>query len=183
VVATGAWIAELVPKLAEQALPIRQVVAWYQPADGFAAQPQRMPCFLRDEGENGSYFGFPQIGVDGVKIGKHTHFREPIDPDLANPPVNEVDTDLLDEFAARRMPSVATTRIKAVTCRYTMLPSEDFLIGTLPGEPSIVVCSACSGHGFKFTSVIGEILADLALDGGTDLPIAPFSFLAHGLAA
>ncbi|MNT55028.1 Monomeric sarcosine oxidase [compost metagenome] len=77
------------------------------------------------------------------------------------------------------MPQVATTRVKSITCRYTMLPGEDFLIDLMPDDPAIVVCSACSGHGFKFTSVIGEILADLALDGGTDLPIAPFSFARH----
>ena len=54
VVATGSWIAELVPQLRRAAVPIRQVVAWYQPQDGFATQPQRMPCFLRDEGAEGS---------------------------------------------------------------------------------------------------------------------------------
>lgn len=182
IVATGAWITELVPSLAGKAVPIRQVVAWYRPRDGFAAQPARMPCFLRDEGEHGSYFGFPDIGPDGVKIGKHAHLREPIDPERPNPPVNDVDERLLDDFARRRMPAVASVRVRAVTCRYTMLPSEDFLIDHLPGAPSVVVCSACSGHGFKFTSVIGEILADLALEDGTDLPIEPFSFRAHDAA-
>ena len=179
IVSTGAWIAELVPELRDLAVPIKQVVAWYQPALGFLAQPERMPCFLSDEGDGGNWFGFPQIGTDGVKFGKHCHFREPIDPDQANPAVNEADTDILDAFAARRMPDVATTRIKSVTCRYTMLPGENFLIDLLPGDPNIVVCSACSGHGFKFATAIGDILADLALEGGTDLPIAPFSFARH----
>lgn len=179
IVATGAWIAELVPQLAHSAVPIRQVVSWYRPADGFAAQPHRMACFLRDDGENGHFFGFPALGADGVKIGRHCHFREPIDPNAPNRPVDRVDTDLLDDFAARRMPTLATTRLASTTCRYTMLPSEDFLIDLLPGDPGIVVCSACSGHGFKFTSVIGEILADLAIHGGTALPIGAFSFSRH----
>lgn len=179
VVATGAWIAELVPELATHAVPIRQVVAWYQPEDGFAAQPGRMPCFLRDEGENGSYFGFPAIGIDGVKIGRHAHFREPIDPIAANPPVNEADTALLDGFARTRLPKVASTRMRATTCRYTMLPSEDFLIDFSPAHRNVVVSSACSGHGFKFTSVIGEILSDLALDGGSALPTSLFTFERH----
>ena len=176
VVATGSWIAELVPQLKDHAVPIRQVVAWYQPRDGFVTQPQRMPVFLRDEGDDGSYFGFPVIGVDGVKIGRHAHFREPIDPNQPNPPVNDADTALLDAFIARRLPTAGGLRVNAITCRYTMLPSEDFLIDQLPGDPRIVVASPCSGHGFKFTSVIGEILADLALEGGTALPIAAFSF-------
>lgn len=178
IVATGAWIAELVPQLEAHAVPIRQVVAWYQPRDGFVTQPQRMPAFIRDEGDDGSYFGFPAIGVDGVKIGRHAHFREPIDPNQPNPPVNEADTALLDSFIAKRLPAADGLRVNAITCRYTMLPSEDFLIDLLPGDPRIVVASPCSGHGFKFTSVIGEILADLALEGGTGLPIDAFSFTA-----
>jgi sarcosine oxidase len=179
IVATGAWIAELVPQLKSHAQPIRQVVAWYQPKDGFVAEPKRMPCFLRDEGENGSFFGFPAIGIDGVKVGRHAHFREPIDPKAPNPPVNDTDTALLDSFVRERLPDAASFRVRATTCRYTMLPSEDFLIDRLPGQPNVVVSSACSGHGFKFTSVVGEILADLALQGESALPTALFSFDRH----
>ncbi|MGD9480199.1 N-methyl-L-tryptophan oxidase [Shinella sp. G-2] len=179
IVATGAWIAELVPELRPHAVPIRQVVAWYQPEDGFVAAPGRMPCFLRDEGENGSYFGFPAIGIDGVKIGRHAHFREPIDPTLANPPVNDADTALLDTFARKRLPMAASVRLRATTCRYTMLPSEDFLLDFSPSHRNVLVSSACSGHGFKFTSVVGEILSDLALDGGSRLPTSLFSFERH----
>jgi sarcosine oxidase len=179
IVATGAWIAELVPQLRSRAVPIRQVVAWYQPSDGFVAGPQRMPCFLRDDGEGGSYFGFPNIGIDGVKVGRHAHFREPIDPRAPNPPVNEADTALLDSFVRKRLPHAASMRARATTCRYTMLPSEDFLIDHVPGAPDVVVSSACSGHGFKFTSVIGELLADLALEGGSTLPHGLFSFARH----
>lgn len=178
IVATGSWIGELVPPLAAHAVPIKQVVSWYQPTDGFVTTPQRMPAFIRDEGDNGSFFGFPAIGVDGVKVGRHAHFREPIDPNQPNPPVNERDTDLLDTFIRHRLPLAAGLCVRSTTCRYTMLPSEDFLIDFLPGDGRIVVASPCSGHGFKFTSVVGEILADLALDGGTDLPIGAFSFAA-----
>ena len=116
----------------------------------------RRISFLRDEGDEGAYFGFPAIGVDGVKIGKHTHLLEPIDPNQPNPEVNGTDEELLDSFAAKRLPSVATVRMQAVICRYTMLPSEDFLIDHLPETPAIIVCSECSGHGFKFTSVIRD---------------------------
>lgn len=179
IVATGAWIAELVPQLRSHAQPIRQVVAWYQPKDGFVAEPRRMPCFLRDEGANGSFFGFPAIGIDGVKVGRHAHFREPIDPEAPNPAVNDTDTALLDRFVAKRLPDAASFRVRATTCRYTMLPSEDFLIDTVPGQPNVVVSSACSGHGFKFTSVVGEILADLALQGASALPTSLFSFEKH----
>ncbi|MFP5078015.1 N-methyl-L-tryptophan oxidase [Rhizobium sp. YIM 134829] len=178
IVATGPWISRLVPALRPHAVPIKQVVAWYQPEDGFLTVPGRMPSFIRDEGEEGSFFGFPVIGPDGYKVGRHLHLQEEIDPDQPNPPVNDVDLALIDDFIARRIPTGRGRRSRAVSCRYTMLPGETFLIDTMPGEKRIVVASPCSGHGFKFVSVIGEILADLAADGETGLPIAPFSFSA-----
>ncbi len=178
VVATGPWIADLVPELRAVAVPIRQVVAWYAPLDAAATAPGRMPVYLRDEGEAGSYFGFPALNGQGLKVGRHCHFNEPLDPDQPNAPVNGRDEALLDGFMAQNLPGVAGARLSATTCRYTMLPGENFLLDRLPSDPSIIVASPCSGHGFKFASVIGEILADLALRGGTDLPIDLFSFAA-----
>ncbi|BDA85262.1 N-methyltryptophan oxidase [Aureimonas sp. SA4125] len=178
IVATGPWIADLVPALAGIARPIRQVVAWYTPRDGVSATLGPMLPFLLDEAEGGSFFGVPALGPDGLKVGKHAHFMEPVDPDQSNPPVNEADLAMLDDFVARRIPVAVGQRRAAITCRYTMLPGEDFLLDHLPGEPRIVVASPCSGHGFKFASVVGEILADLAMNGGTSLPIDAFSFAA-----
>ncbi len=176
VVATGPWIAELVPSLKGVAKPIKQVVAWFQPRDSFATVLGRMPVFLRDEGEAGSFFGFPVIGRDGVKVGKHCHFFEEIDPDRPNPAVDDRDTAVLEDFVARRVPGAAGVRVATSTCRYTLLPGENFLLDLVPGETNIVAASPCSGHGYKFASVVGEILADLALDGGTALPVGLFSF-------
>lgn len=177
VVATGPWIAELVPRLAALAQPIRQVVAWYEPNDRVATALGAMPVFLRDAGSAGSYFGIPALGPDGVKVGKHAHFREPIgDPDRADGPANDRDTALLDDFIAHRLPLAAGRRLATATCRYTMLPGEDFLLDPLPDEPNVVVASPCSGHGYKFASVVGEILADLALEGGSRLPLDAFTF-------
>jgi sarcosine oxidase len=178
IVAAGSYIGGLIPEMKKYAVPIKQVVGWYQPRDGFVTAVGRMPSFLRDEGDGGSYFGFPALGPDGVKVGKHGHFFEPIDPERPNPPVNVADRAVIDAFMAKRLPAAAGNPTGYITCRYTMLPGEDFLIDFLPGDRSIILASPCSGHGFKFASVIGEILADLALTGETGLPIAPFSFAA-----
>lgn len=179
VVATGSWIAELVPRLRSIAVAIRQVVAWYEPNDAEATALGTMPVFLRDAGPIGSFFGFPSLDGAGVKVGKHAHFREPIlDPDAPNAAVNEADLALLDDFIARRLPGGAGPRLDTATCRYTMLPGDDFLLDHLPGEPSVIVASPCSGHGYKFASVVGEILADLAQDGGSRLPLDAFGFAA-----
>ena len=176
VVATGPWISELVPELKAIAQPIRQVVSWYQPLDGFRTLPGRMASFLLDEDDDGSFFGFPAIGRDGVKVGRHCHFREPIDPDGVDQLPNAADAALLDGFVARRLGGAVGARVRSTTCRYTMLPSEDFLIDFLPSDARIIVASPCSGHGFKFTSVVGEMLCEMALDGDTQLPRHAFSF-------
>lgn len=179
VVATGPWIAELVPSLKKIATPIRQVIAWYRPKIAETTALGTMPVFLRDAGKAGSFFGVPALNADGVKIGKHCHFHEPIeDPDAFNAPVNDADLALLDGFVEQRLPDAAGTRLASDTCRYTMLPGEDFLLDRLPGEPRLVVASPCSGHGFKFASVIGEILADLADEGGSEISLPAFSFSA-----
>ena len=178
IVATGSYIADLVPDLAGLAAPIRQVVGWYHPRDALATALGRMPVFLRGESPAGSFFGFPAIGPEGVKVGKHAHLHEAIDPEQPNPPVNEADRALLHEFITRRLPAAAGSPSGYVTCRYTMLPGEDFLIDVLPSDPNIIVASPCSGHGFKFASVVGEILADLATNGQTALSISAFSFAA-----
>ncbi|MGN6552018.1 MAG: N-methyl-L-tryptophan oxidase [Pararhizobium sp.] len=176
IVATGSWIADLVPRLRGVANPIRQVVGWFAPCGGFDVSPRAMPAYLRDVGD-GSYFGFPLLGPDGLKFGRHAHFMEPVVPDEPNAPVNETDRMLLEGFRRDYLPAAGESRAYD-TCRYTMLPGEDFLIDAMPGEPSIIVASPCSGHGFKFVSVVGEILADLALDGGTARPVSAFSFAA-----
>ena len=177
IVAAGSYTAGLVPELQGLAVPIKQVVGWYPARDQLTTALGRMPGFLVDEGEDGTYFGFPDLG-EGVKVGKHGHFFEEIDPELPNPPVNAADRDATATFMARRVPGVVPVGLRYVTCRYTMLPGEDFLLDHLPGNRQIIVASPCSGHGFKFASVVGEILADLALDGGTSLPIELFSFAA-----
>ena len=76
------------------------------------------------------------------------------------------------EWVRRRLPLADGPRREAKACLYTMSPDSHFLIDAVPDHPNVVFASACSGHGFKFASVVGEILADLALQGRTDQPIA-----------
>jgi len=178
IVTAGSYVAGLVPALAGYARPIKQVVGWYPSRNGLATAVGRMPCYLVDEDEGGTFFGFPDLG-EGAKVGKHGHFFEEIDPEQPNPPVNDADRAATEQFMARRLPGVVPQGTRFITCRYTMLPNDNFLIDFVPGERNVLVASPCSGHGFKFASVIGEILADMALDGGTTLPIFRFSFASH----
>jgi len=177
IVTAGSYVAGLVPELKPYAMPIKQVVGWFDARPAAKAALGSMPVFIVDEGGGMSFFGFPDLGR-GVKIGKHAHLMTGIDPEAPNPPVTAEDREVLADFMRRRMPGVDPSGNGFVTCRYTMLPESDFLIDFLPGEPRVIVASPCSGHGFKFASVIGEVLADLAIEGATTLPIERLSWAA-----
>jgi sarcosine oxidase len=166
IVAAGAWIGQLIPALASLAEPERQVLAWFQPLQPEWFTPDRFPVFNLSV-PAGRYYGFPVYGVPGFKIGRYHHLEERIDPDRFDREPHLADEAALREATERYFPDAAGTTMALRTCIFTNTPDEHFIVDRLPGLPQVVVASPCSGHGFKFASVIGEILADLALDGGT----------------
>ena len=166
VVAAGAWIGKLVPDLAPLARPERQVLAWFQPLRPERFTPATFPVFNLTVPE-GRYYGFPVWGVPGFKIGRYHHLGEQVDPDDFDREPHLADETLLREATERYFPDAAGTTMALRSCMFTNTPDEHFVLDTLPGLPQVVVASPCSGHGFKFAPVIGEILADLALEGGT----------------
>jgi sarcosine oxidase len=166
VVAAGPWTRKLVPVLANRAMPERQVVAWLQPLAPERFTPERFPVFLIDV-EEGSYYGFPAYEGHGFKFGWYHHFHEPIDPDEPDRSTRPDDEAALRAFAQRYFPDGAGPTQRLMACIFTNTPDEHFVLDRLPGAPQVSVAAACSGHGYKFASVVGEIMADLAIDGGT----------------
>ena len=123
--------------------------------------------FVADVPE-GHYYGFPTYEVPGFKLGKFHHLGETGDPaDLRHEPTRE-DERLLREFVESYAPAAAGPTMRLSTCMFTNTPDGDFLLDVHPDHANVVVGAGFSGHGFKFASVVGEILADLALDGDTD---------------
>jgi sarcosine oxidase len=120
------------------------------------------------------HYGFPMSPAGTVKIAKHHHRDETIDPDDPPRPVSGHDEALIRAMIENHVPAANGPLVAAKTCVYTMTPDHDFLIDRMPGAPNIIIASPCSGHGFKFAPVIGEILADLATDGGTEHDISRF---------
>jgi len=173
IVTAGAWTKSLLPELALPLRVTREVMAWFAPhaplaTDGF-------PVFIL-ESRHGMHYGIPpQPGGDGgIKIAKHHHRDETVDPDTCDRAVTAADEALIRPVIAEHLPTANGRMLAAKTCLYTMTPDSDFLIDRLPGAPAIIVASPCSGHGFKFAPVIGEILADLATTGGTRHDISRF---------
>ena len=106
------------------------------------------------------FYGIPEVG-HGVKVAR-THAGRIVDPDDVGRAVTEEDVAPVSGFIERRLKSLGREPIESTTCIYTNTPDLNFALGTLPSERRAIVVSACSGHGFKFASVMGEIVADLA---------------------
>jgi sarcosine oxidase len=174
IVALGPWIKTLLPDLPVPIRITRQVLAWFAPRDPALVAPARLPVFLI-QSRHGIHYGFPPFGAGTVKIAKHHHRDEAIDPETYSRTITSEDEDLIRAALAEHLPAANGPLIEAKTCLYTMTPDGDFLIDRLFGAPQIVIASPCSGHGFKFAPAIGEILADLATTGGTPHDISRFS--------
>jgi len=173
VVTAGAWAAKLVPNVATYAIPERQVLGWFQPERPELFTPERFPVFGIWT-EEGRYYGFPNYSVPGFKIGKSHHLFQKVDPDTMDREVHPEDEEVLRRFTSRYFPLAAGELLDRKTCIYTNTPDEQFMIGVLPDQPQVSVAAGFSGHGFKFASVIGEIMADLAQNGVTNYDIELF---------
>lgn len=173
VLSTGAWIGDHVPALAANAIPERQVLAWIQPKVPAHYGLDRFPVSnaLFDEGHA---YQFPIWGVPGLKIGLYHHLKETGHADALSREPTAADEAILREIVHRYFPDADGPTLSLRACVFTNTPDEHFVVDHLPSAPEIVVASPCSGHGFKFASVMGEILADLALDGGTRHDISLF---------
>jgi sarcosine oxidase len=166
VLTAGAWIGELAPIVQRLAIAERQVLAWLQPKRPEWFARERFPVFNIDV-EEGRYYGFPIYEVPGFKFGRYHHRSEKSAADLVRREVDEADETLLRQFADRYFPQGNGPTMALRTCMFTNTPDEHFIIDHHPAHKQVVVASPCSGHGYKFCSVIGEILADLATGDGS----------------
>jgi sarcosine oxidase len=173
VVTAGAWNGRLLDVLDGIAVPERQVLAWLQPTRPEYFRPDRFPVFnlLVDEGR---FYGFPVFGVPGFKFGKYHHLEEVTDPDEMDREAHDHDERLLRSFAERYFPDGCGPTMDLQTCMFTNTEDNHFVIDSHPRYPQVSFASPCSGHGFKFASVVGEIIADLAENGLTRHDISLF---------
>lgn len=173
VVAAGAWIADLVPELKSHLFLQREVLCWYEPLEPDLFALGRLPVFAI-ESEDDIVYGFPDFLGTGLKTASHHGSGIVPHADLARQDAGAADEARTRRFLERFVPAGAGRLLGMKTCLYTMTPDEDFVIDLAPADPRIVVASPCSGHGYKFASVIGEILADLATQRATRHDIGRF---------
>ena len=141
------------------------MLAWLHPARPEWFTTQAFPVFNLDV-EEGRYYGFPVYQVPGFKFGRYHHRGESGTPDELRREPDEADEALLRQFAGRYFPEGNGPTMALRTCMFTNTPDEHFIIDHHPRHKQVVLASPCSGHGYKFCSVVGEILADLATGDG-----------------
>jgi sarcosine oxidase len=171
--ATGSWIGTLIPELKLPFTVERQVLYWFAPRrapDAFA--PARCPIHLWESAPHVFFYGFPDFG-DGVKVARH-HGGAVADPDRLPRDVGADEVEAMRAWLDDFVPDAGGDLRSAVVCMYTNTPDEHFWIDSHPDHPNVLIASACSGHGFKFSSVLGEALADLLVRGASRFDLSPF---------
>ncbi len=174
IITAGAWVTRLLPTLPCALEPTRQRVLYFRPEGGAAAayEPGRFPVFIYKGPEPlDDFYGMPAFLGCGVKVARHG--GPAVDPDIEDRTVDDEYRGIVRGFVQKFLPGLSQAPTdRTETCLYTVARDEHFRVGCLPGRRDIIVASPCSGHGFKFSCLIGQILADIATKGETALEIS-----------
>jgi len=166
VLTAGAWSGGLARALAPVAKPERQVMLWTQPRRPERFRVGAFPVFNMEAPE-GRFYGFPIHGIPGFKIGKYHHREQQVDPDSIERGCDARDEAVVREGIRRYFPDADGPTLSMATCMFTNTPDEHFILDLHPDSDAVSIAAGFSGHGFKFCSVVGEIMADLAIAGRT----------------
>jgi len=164
ILSAGSWARELLPDLNPPLTIERQILFWFEPKSAPKLfYPERCPIHLWQIGGGDEsrkfFYGFPELG-EGVKVAGH-HAGLAVSPDSVSRDVASVEVDAMRGLLRRYLPQADGPLRSATVCLYTNTPDEHFWIDRHPAHRQVLIASPCSGHGFKFSSAIGEILADL----------------------
>ena len=170
IVAAGAWSPDQFLNLGIDCVVRRKSLFWFACDDPQYKVENGFPVFLF-ELPTGIFYGFPKMDDVGLKFAEHSGGYSVTDPLTVDRSIDAMEQSRLVEVLARMMPGVSTRVTHHAVCMYTMSPDEHFIIDRHPTSPNVVFAAGLSGHGFKFTGVLGRALADLAMQGGTTLPI------------
>ncbi len=173
--ATGPWMLETLRSVGVAVTAERIVMHWFAPlpaADARAFDAGRCPLALWEFGPNAAFASFP-IEAGEIKTTIH-HGGEPTTPDSVRRDVAPDEIAAMRTMLQRFLPGANGAHRRSAVCLYTNVAGGDFLIDVHPEHRQVLLASPCSGFGFKFASAIGELLAELLVDGQTDWDLKPF---------
>jgi sarcosine oxidase len=169
VITAGPWAGQVLRDLGLPLTVTRMYNVHFEPSNPDRFAPDRCPIYGWKLPE-GEYYGLPALPDQGVKFGRHDG-GEVCTPETARREVTEAEVEALRAVLDRHMPGAAGRVLWTLTCLYTLTPDHHFILDRHPAHPNVAYGCGFSGHGFKFAAVIGEIMADLALEGSTRHPI------------
>jgi sarcosine oxidase len=175
IVTAGAWASDLLASLNVSFQVLRKPLFWYRTREPSYQADLGCPCFLF-ETLGGIFYGFPQMNKLGVKLAEHTNGEPITDPLEIDRSLRTTDQQRIEACLMHHLPGVSRECTAHSVCMYTMSADGHFVVGQHPEFPQVAFTAGLSGHGFKFTPVLGEIMSQLALDGETCHPI---EFLSH----
>jgi sarcosine oxidase len=177
VITAGPWAGKMIPGYSSKLKVTRQALAWVKPKRWNDFLLGKFPCWILEHKWH-DFYGFPILPVGkfngplGLKLALHYPGGEETDPDYVNRNTKTADEKILVDFLNKFIPGGYEDTLVMKTCLYTKTPDENFILDHLESfDKDIAIATGFSGHGFKFASVIGEIMADLAMNGSTSLPI------------
>lgn len=176
VICPGAWAPELLACLGLSFRAERYVQYWFDPVVGTRPyEPGRHPVYAWETGDGQQLWGYPTL--DGGRTGVKVSFLSggsPCTPRTLDRTVRPAEVEIMRGYLRPRVPTLPGALLHASTCMYTSTPDDDFVLSAHPEHPQVTVACGLSGHGFKFVPVVGEILADLVVDGASWHPVDMF---------
>ena len=172
VLTAGSWIQSLLRDLQLPLVVERQVQFWFEPKKSAFFRPDRCPIHIWEHGPGRHFYGFPDLG-DGLKIAGH-HEGQTANPDSINRAVSPEEVEAMRALLRQFLPDADGALRSAVVCMYTNTPDHHFFIDRHPAHAEVLIASPCSGHGFKFSSCVGEVLAQLIVNGESRFDLSLF---------
>ena len=170
IVTAGAWATRLLQSIGVRLQVRRKSLFWFEAQSSSYAADSGSPTYLF-ETPYGIFYGFPDLGTGRVKVAEHSGGQDLSDPLTVDRNVDPQDQSRIERFLRDHLPDLEPPHVHHAVCLYTMTPDEHFVVDRHPHHPEVVYAAGLSGHGFKFVCALGEILAQLTLDGTTPLPI------------
>ena len=174
ILTAGPWLRQLAPALGIPLRPERNVMHWFAPVPGAPdLGPAALPVYIVEREGGHVFYGMPDLPGQGIKVAFH-YSGEATAPETVDRNVSPAEIDAMRSALAGWIPDAAGAWRSSTVCLYTNTPDLHFVIGPHPQHPEAILAGGFSGHGFKFCSVVGEILAELATAGATQHDIRLF---------
>ena len=179
VIAAGSWVTKFLPPAYARFFKVyRQVMYWFRVRDDSrrAFAPGKFPIFIWivDRARDFGFYGFPSLDERTIKVASEQYISTTTPDDVNREVSTEEKKSMYADYLRDRLPGVSEICDSTITCLYTTTPDANFVIDFYPGQSRIIVASPCSGHGFKHSAAIGEVIAQLVIDGKSKLDIGGF---------